>query len=296
MTFKLCDAATGKLIQVFPFLTPTTWADGTDIKSGKNQIPMQIPALPPLKAMSWSAAQPFAALILATLSLCTPLAAQASDKPFLRTTQAVVEDDDERSFEISASVLSGRYLRETGLQVAYNISSTLSVEAQWSQAKLRTEGLSSREQELEVWKSWVDPAREGWGLASSLSVERGRESGERWESPDYQAMLAYSRPWADKSVWLHANLGTRYTFDEDGRRRWAGVWALGLQHQLTKQFGLFAEVAGADGGRDRLAQAGARYWIKREKIALDLGVGRHFAAEQRGNFGVLTLSFYDLSP
>lgn len=45
--FYVNDAATGKLINAFPFVTKTTWADGIDIKSGKpNFVPENRPGDP----------------------------------------------------------------------------------------------------------------------------------------------------------------------------------------------------------------------------------------------------------
>jgi hypothetical protein len=70
---------------------------------------------------------------------------------------------------------------------------------------------------------------------------------------------------------------------------------LGAEKPINRQTSLFAEAAGASDGLDRIAQIGVRQWLKREKVALDVGVGRQFANDIRGNFLAVSLSLYDLS-
>ncbi len=220
---------------------------------------------------------------------------QADDRPFLRTTSAVVEDDDERVFEITTSLVSSKKQRSTSVQLEYSFSPALSVELELGYQRDRIEGISEREQGLGLRMSWVDPAREGWGLATKFSVERERESGDEWAQPHWSGVMAFSMPLADKSVWVHANVGARYSSEASGSARWTGLWSLGAEKSLNRQTSLFAEAAGASDGRDRIAQVGLRQWLKREKVAVDVGVGRQFANNIQGNFLAVSLSLYDLS-
>lgn len=250
---------------------------------------------------SWSAhhlAPVLAPVAMALGVVCFGTAAQADDRPFLRTTTAIVEDDDERVFEFSATHQNGKKERSTQLQLGYSFSPTLSVEVELGQDRNKVDEVSSREQGVGVWMSWIDPARDGWGLATKFSAERERESGaERWEKPKYKGVMAFSLPQADKSTWLHANLGTIYRPTiEDGQRRWTSTWSVAAQKELNRRFELFAEAAGVQDRSDQIAQVGVRHWIKREKLALDVGLGRQYAEERRGNFVALTLSVFDISP
>lgn len=248
---------------------------------------------------SWSACSHTlvrAPVVLALAVAGFGTAAQADDRPFLRTTTAVVEDDDERAFEWSASHLNGPKERSTQWQLGYSFSPTLSVEAELGQVRDKTDDLSSREQGLGLWMSWIDPARQGWGLATQLRVERERESGASWEEPQWKGVLAFSVPLAEKTAWLHANVGMRHQSPSNGLRRWASLWSVAAQKELNRRFELFAEWAGTQDRRDQLAQAGVRHWIKREKLAIDIGAGRQFAENRRGHFAVVSLSVLDISP
>lgn len=236
------------------------------------------------------------ALALAALVAGVNPSARADDRPFLRTGTAIVEDDDERVFEVHGTVQAGRRFRGLGLQVEYAFSPTFSLEFEWSRTRDRLEGESSREIGLGARLAWVDPAREGWGLATRFSVERERESDDGWARPAWKGVLAWSLPAADRSAWLHANVGARYQPAEPGERRWTGLWSVAAQQEITRHTVLFAEAAGARGGTERLAQVGVRHWLRREKVALDLALGRHFDLGPRGGFVVLGLSFHDISP
>ena len=219
----------------------------------------------------------------------------ADDRPFLRTTSAVVEDDDERVFGFTATHISGKRQGSTSAQLEYSFSPTLSVELELGHQRDRIEGVSEREQGLGLRVSWIDPAREGWGLASKFSVERERESGEAWAKPQWRGVMAWSVPLASQSVWLHANLGAVHQAGPRDEDRWRGLWSLGADKALGRHTLLFAEAAGVSDGRDRMAQLGVRQWLKREKVALDVGLGRQFAHDTQGNFLAVSLSLYDLS-
>lgn len=233
-------------------------------------------------------------LALAGVGLGLP--AIADDRPFLRTGTAIVEDDDERVFELHGVVLAGKRFQGPGLQLEYSFSPTFSMEVEWSRIRDKVEGESSREIGLGFRMAWIDPARDGWGLATRFSVERERESDDGWDRPEWKGVLAYSLPWSDRTAWLHANVGIRYQSADAGERRWTGLWSLAVQKEISRQTALFAEAAGAQGGADRLLQIGLRQWVRREKVALDFSVGRQFDSGARSNFVVLGLSIYDISP
>ena len=227
------------------------------------------------------------ASILAGAALATP-ALRADDRPFLRTATAVVEDDDERVFEFSATGLSHRHGDGLSLQGGYSFSPTLSVEGELGLSRDRAEGSKGREAGLGVWQAWIDPAREGWGLAGKLSAEWDQASDEPRQRT-LRGVVAASLPLSGKQVWLHANAGVE---QREGEGR-VGIWSLATQGELNRRWALFGEIASSS-RRDELAQFGVRHWIKRDKIALDLALGRERVAQDRRGFVAAGLAFYDI--
>ena len=227
------------------------------------------------------------AITLAGAALATP-ALRADDRPFLRTATAVVEDDDERVFEFSATGLSHRHGDGLSLQGGYSFSPTLSVEAELGLSRDRAEGSMGREAGIGVWQAWIDPAREGWGLAGKLSAEWDHDSGEPRQRT-LRGVVATSLPLSGKQVWLHANAGVE---QREGEGR-VGIWSLATQGELNRRWALFGEIANSS-RRDELAQVGVRHWIRRDKVAVDLALGRERIAQDRRGFVAAGLAFYDI--
>ena len=226
---------------------------------------------------------------LAGAALAAPLA-RADDRPFLRTVTAVVEDDDERVFEFSATGVGSKQGHELGLQGGYSISPTLSVEAELGWSRDREEHSTERQIGVGIWHAWVDPAREGWGLAGKLGSEWDQGAAGQARQRTLRGIVAASLPLLEKRVWLHANLGVEQR-SGDGQ---VGLWSVAAQANLTRHWQLFAEAADNE-RREGLSQIGVRHWIRRDKIALDLAIGReHLPGDQRG-FVAAGLAFYDLS-
>lgn len=221
--------------------------------------------------------------------------AWAGDGPFLNTTTAVVEDDDERVFEFSTQYVHQRQQRGWRTQLGYSFSPTLSAEVELGREWNTGQAGGERELGLGLWHAWLDPAREGWGLATNLDLEWSRAGGSPWQRPAASAVMAASLPMLDKALWLHANLGLRNARGEGGRR-WDGLWSVAAQHKFARRTEAFAELGGIARGGERLAQIGLRQWLVREKVAADFGVGRRQNEGEGQRFVALRLSFFDISP
>jgi hypothetical protein len=221
--------------------------------------------------------------------------ARAGDGPFLNTTAAMVEDDDERVFEFSTQSVHHRQQRGWRTQLGYSFSPTLSAEVEWGREWETGQPGSERELGLGLWRAWLDPAREGWGLASHFELEWSRATGSPWQPPAVSAVMAASLPVFDHTLWLHANLGARNTPGDEGRR-WDGLWSVAAQHKLARRSEAFVEAGGTTRGSEQLIQVGLRQWLVREKIAADIGLGRRLADGERHRFVALRLSFFDISP
>ncbi|WP_342130960.1 hypothetical protein [Hydrogenophaga sp. OTU3427] len=221
--------------------------------------------------------------------------ARAGDGPFLHTTTAVVEDDDERVFEFSTTLVNQRHQRGWRTQLGYSFSPTLSAELELGREWEKGATGSERELGVGLWQAWLDPAREGWGLASSIELEWARATGSPWQRPALNAVLAASLPLLDHTLWLHANLGARNA-PGDEHRRWDGLWSVAAQYKLARRTETFIETGGTTRGSERSTQLGLRQWLVREKIAADIGIGRRLADGERHRFVAMRLSFFDISP
>jgi len=69
---------------------------------------------------------------------------------------------------------------------------------------------------------------------------------------------------------LHANIGLSRSVSADNTR---AVWALGADAPVTRKVSLFAEAAGRSAD-NRLLHGGVRWWLKHDKVALNVSVSR----------------------
>jgi hypothetical protein len=231
----------------------------------------------------------FVSASFAVLTACP--SSWAGDRPFLDTNTAMVEDDDERTFEFSTWLVKLKQERALQAALEYNFSPTLSAEVElgWSKNKL----LESKERSLELGlrKVWIDPARQGWGLGTNFSVGWARQDDTGWKAQSIRTVMAYSLPLLEKQVWLHANAGVERLQEE---RKTYGVASLALQGQVRKDITLFGEVARRP-EKENLLQGGVRWWAKKDKVALDVSVGKLRPQDDESRkFISLGLSLYDL--
>lgn len=220
--------------------------------------------------------------------------ALADVNPFLRMGTALVEDDDERNFEMSARHSQTRAKRSLEAKIEYNFSPTLEVELQMGWAKERGESGRERELELEMRHVLIDHNRGDWGLALQLSLAWEKSAPRSWAYEGPAALAAFVWPLADQRANLHANLGVSRKNSSDNTR---ALWGLGADWKVARPLVLFGELGGR-ATEDRLVHGGARWWLRRDKIAFDASLSRtHKQASGELVRGVhVGLSFYDLSP
>jgi hypothetical protein len=205
--------------------------------------------------------------------LLTTEAAHA-DQPFLQLETATVEHDDERNVEMGASWGRTRHAQTRQFVLEYNFSPLSSVELELGSTRARHENEREREIELGYRYVLVDHNRDDWGLALKASAEWEKESGEDGKGPWRYAgptvLAAWVLPLADNRVRLHANAGLRYKRDDRVSQR---LWGLGAEAHLTPGVVAFAEW-GVRRAQDRLQHAGLRWWVKRDKVAVQLSGSR----------------------
>lgn len=241
--------------------------------------------------MGWRALRVLGCAGLAACLLAGP--ALADVNPFLRLGTALVEDDDERNFEMTARLSQTRAERMLEAGVEYNFSPTLDAELQMGWANERGEAGRERDLELSLRHVLVDHNREGWGLALRLALGWEKSAPRSWTFEGPAAVAAFVWPLADKRGNLHANLGA-------SRKRSAGntraVWGLGADLAVARSLMLFGELGGR-ATEDRLVHGGIRWWLRRDQLAFDVSLSRtRERATGEGVRGVhFGLSFYDLS-
>ncbi len=230
-------------------------------------------------------------IFIGTLLLTVAHTAIAADRPFLETDTAIVEDDDERTFEFSAWLVKLKQERTLQTALEYNFNPTLSAELELGWAKNKEDGSQERSVELGLRKVWIDPARAGWGLGSNINLGWARNDEHGWKYGSLRAVMTYSLPLLENQIWLHANAGVLREQDE---QKTYGIWSLAAQARLRKDITLFSEYA-HQVQKNTLVQGGVRWWAKKDKIVLDFAVGKQKPQDaDRQNFVTVGLSFYDL--
>ena len=96
------------------------------------------------------------------------------------------------------------------------------------------------------------------------------------------------RPKPDTLV--HLNLGA----GKEEREGLHARWAVAVEHEIVRRTTLFAE-AGSVSAEQRLIHGGVRYWVKRERFAVDLTVGRRYGGAVDNNFITLGIALHDIA-
>jgi hypothetical protein len=232
-----------------------------------------------------------ALFVMGTTLLTAAPTVSAADRPFLETDTAIVEDDDERTFEVSTWMVKLKQERAIQAALEYNFNPTLSAEVELGWAKNKEDGSRERSAELGLRKVWIDPARQGWGLGSNINLGWSRTDEHGWKYESLRAVMTYSLPLLENQIWLHANAGILREQDE---RKTYGIWSLAAQARVRKDITLFTEYA-HQVQKNKLVQGGLRWWAKKDKVALDFAVGKQRPQDaDRQNFINIGLSFYDL--
>ncbi len=233
-------------------------------------------------------------IFIGTLLLTLVHTAIAADRPFLETDTAIVEDDDERTFEFSAWLVKLKQERTLQTALEYNFNPTLSADLELGWAKNKEDGSRERSVELGLRKVWIDPARAGWGLGSNINLGWSRNDEHGWKYGSFRTVMTYSLPLLENQIWLHANAGVLREQDEQNEQKTYGIWSLAAQARLRKDITLFTEYA-HQVQKNTLVQGGVRWWAKKDKIVLDFAVGKQKPQDaDRQNFVTVGLSFYDL--
>jgi hypothetical protein len=226
--------------------------------------------------------------LAAYLALLMPALAWAGDRPFLATSSAAAEEDDDAVWSVES------WLQRTGpthsLSIApeYAFDPTTSVQIEFTRTRDRSLGETVHGAEIELKHLFNHIARDGygWGVVLALGFERATGSG--WRRSGLSVKLPFTLSLWEGDGALHLNAGVIKS--PDARRE--GLWSAAIERVVARRTTLFAEVARE--GESTLLHGGVRWWLRKEKFAIDLGALRLRAPGSRESGVVVGLGWYDL--
>lgn len=218
------------------------------------------------------------ALVLAAL---WPVLAQANDRPFLLTSNAVAEEDDDQVWSVETWWQRAGSAQAFTVAPEYAFNPTTSVQFEFSRASGKTNAF-----EVEFKHLFNHIGRDGWGWGIDLSLDTRRADGSQQNG--ITVKLPYTLQLRGGDAQLHFNAGVQKQGGE--RHEWVG--SVAFEHKLPERNIGFIEVGRED--RQTLVHAGVRHWIRRERLALDFSVQRRTAGDDRSAGAVLGMAWYDL--
>ena len=223
--------------------------------------------------------------------------AQASDRPYLAATDAVADEDDYEVIGLESWLESSHRYQEFSFEPEYNFDPLNAVRVELGIARDHRfeSSVRSRGVEVEYKHLLADLGRSGYGSGlivgldwDDRSAAAGGEEGGREHAWSLDIVgLATLRPTPDTLV--HVNLGAVIESGQGAHAR----WALAAEHEIIRRTMLFAEVGGT-AGQERLIHGGVRHWIKRERFAIDLTVGRRYLAPADRTFITIGIALNDM--
>jgi hypothetical protein len=223
--------------------------------------------------------------------------ALASDRPYLAATTAVVDEDDDNVIALETWIESSHRFGEFRFEPEYNFDPRNAVRVELGVARDRRfdPAVHSRAAEVEYKHLFTDLARSGYGSGVIVGVDWDDRTGgsadlegtgEHAWGLDVVGLLTLR---ATPDTLLHLNLGAAKESNANARAR----WAVAIEHEIVHRTTLFAE-AGSASGEQTLVHGGVRHWIKRERFAVDLTVGRRRGGPAERNFVTLGIALQDI--
>ncbi len=224
-------------------------------------------------------------LVRAALALCTAVSvssASAADRPYLLSSSAVAEEDDDAvwSLETWGQRIGSERSFSVATEYAFDPLSSVQLEATRSSGR-------RDEVELEFKRLFNHIARDGWGWGLVAAVTAAKAPDLSWRTEQWSLVMPFSLRLGDGSAMLHANLGLIKP-REDAR-----LWLRTIvgETEVARNLKAFLEVGRR--GDEQVAHGGVRYWAKREKLALDLSYQHVRRDGTRDRGWIVGLGWYD---
>ncbi len=225
--------------------------------------------------------------VLSALLAATPHA-QAGDRPFLATSSAAAEEDDDAVWSVETWAQRIGAVRRLSIAPEYAFDPTTSLQFELSRSRDRNTRETELSAEIELKHLFNHIARDGygWGLVAALAFEKNEVSGRRRGGVSLK--LPFTLALWDSDGALHLNAGL--SKPHESRRE--TLLSATIERKVARGTTLFAEAARE--GQTTLLHGGLRWWAKKEKFALDLGLQRQRAPGSQASGVVLGLGCYDL--
>lgn len=230
-------------------------------------------------ALGWSAA---------VLLLGTAPHARAADRPWISTNSAAADEDDNGTWAFDAWVERLGALRSVHATAEYAFVPTTSLQVEAEHQRDRGLRVSGSAVGLEFKHLLNSIARDGygWGVVAQLGV--AKSGSEAWKKDEAGLKAPLTLQLWDGDGALHLNAGVAKPRDE--RRAWTR--SVALEREIVKRVTGFAELARE--GQTRIEHVGARLWVKREKLVVDLAWQRQRDDAGRASGWLLGIGWYDL--
>jgi hypothetical protein len=217
-----------------------------------------------------------------------PMASFAGDRPFLATASAAAEEDNDAVWAVESAFQRLAAVRSLGVAIEYAIDPTNALQVEFSRTHDREAGATELGMGLEYKHLFNRIARDGYGYGMVAALDFARPQSAGWQGVQWSLTLPLSVQLGEPSTLLHLNLGV--SKPRAARREWTASAA--FEHEIAKRTVLFAEVARQGDGT--LMHGGVRYWVRKERFALDLSLQR-----LRGDVGtspgvIVGFGWYDL--
>lgn len=217
----------------------------------------------------------------------------AAERPFLAAESAAAEEDDDRVWSAQAGWFQPKAGgRGPSFALEYAFDPTNAVQLEFARLRDRAGGVRADSVELEYRFLFNHIARDGWGVGLVAAVEADRQTvgggREGWRSQGVSLNLPFTLQLGNEGALLHVTLGLARERGGERERLRAAAVELPLAARVTG----FLELARE--GRQSLAHAGARWWVRREKIALDFGLFRTREEGERGRGFMFGVGWFDL--
>jgi hypothetical protein len=222
-------------------------------------------------------------LLLGVLSI-----AQAADRPWISTNSAAADEDDQDNWAFDTWFSHLRTLRSVHATAEYAFMPTTSLQVEAEHERDRDARQSTTAIGMEFKHLFNHIARDGYGWGVVAQLGAAKAGSEAWKRDELGLKVPFTLSLWDGDGALHVNAGVAKPRDE--RRLWTR--SLALERELFRRVTGFAELARE--GDTRIAHAGARYWVKREKLVIDLAWQRQRSDGARASGWLLGIGWYDL--
>lgn len=214
--------------------------------------------------------------------------AVAGDRPYLATNSAAAEEDDDAVWSIESWAQRIGPVRSLSLAPEYAFDPTNSL--QFEVARVRDRGVheTAQEAEIEFKHLFNHIARDGYGWGMVVALALAKAPGGGWRRGGVTVKLPLTLALWDGDGALHLNAGM--SKPRDAQRE--AIVSAALEREVARRTTLFAEAARE--GDATLLHGGVRWWVKKEKFALDIALQRMRSPVSTDRGVVFGLGWYDL--